>query len=119
MVNANKQYATEEEWRKSIIYVNAPVGYEYLIEDILSYNDKYDEFRTPDTCFTVPIETLAEYSSDLAELWKESYVQIVTKAATEEDFESMYEQMSQQYLDAGYQEILDEKKAAYDAGEFH
>ncbi len=119
MVNANKQYATEEEWRKSIIYVNAPVGYEYLIENILSYNDKYDEYRTPDTCFTVPIETLAEYSSDLAELWKESYVQIVTKAATEEDFESMYEQMSQKYLDAGYQEILDEKKAAYDAGEFH
>ena len=119
LVNANKQYETEEEWRKSIIFSNAPVGYEYLIEDILAYNEKYDEYFTPDTCFTVPVETLSEYSSDLAELWKESYVQLVTKAATDEEFESMYEEMSQQYLDAGYQEILDEKQAAFDAGKFH
>ena len=119
LVNANKQYETEEEWRKSIIFSNAPVGYEYLIEDILAYNDKYEEYFTPDTCFTVPIDTLAEYSSDLAELWKESYVQLVTKAATDEEFESMYESMSQSYLDAGYQEILDEKQAAFDAGQYH
>lgn len=118
LVNANKQYETEE-WRKSIIFSNAPVGYEYLIEDILAYNDKYEEYFTPDTCFTVPIDTLAEYSSDLAELWKESYVQLVTKAATDEEFESMYESMSQSYLDAGYQEILDEKQAAFDAGQYH
>ena len=58
-------------------------------------------------------------SSDLAELWKESYVQLVTKAATDEEFESMYESMSQSYLDAGYQEILDEKQAAFDAGQYH
>jgi len=119
LVNANKQYETEEEWRKSIIFSNAPVGYEYLIEDILAYNDKYEEYFTPDTCFTVPIDTLAEYSSDLAELWKESYVQLVTKATTDEEFESMYESMSQSYLDAGYQEILDEKQAAFDAGQYH
>lgn len=119
LVNANKKYDSEEEFRKAIIYVNAPVGYEYLIEDILSYIDKYDAGYDPDTCFTVPIETLSEYSSDLAELWKESYVQLVTRATTDEEFESMYEEMKQAYLDAGYQEILDEKKAAYDAGQYH
>lgn len=119
LVNANKKYDSEEEFRKAIVYVNAPVGYEYLIEDILAYNDKYDEYRVPDTCFTVPIATLSEYSSDLAELWKESYVQLVTRATTDEEFESMYEEMKQEYLDAGYQEILDEKKAAYDAGQYH
>ena len=31
----------------------------------------------------------------------------------------MYEEMKQEYLDAGYQEILDEKKAAWDAGQYH
>ena len=119
LVNANKQYATEDEWRKSVIFANSPAGYEYLIEDILKYNTTYDEYYTPDTCFTVPIETLSEYSSDLAELWKESYVQLVTKCPTDADFEAMYESASQEYLDAGYQEILDEKKAAFDAGQLH
>ncbi|MCM1134606.1 MAG: extracellular solute-binding protein [Clostridium sp.] len=119
LVNANKQYDSEEEFRKAIIFVNAPAGYEYLIEDILKYNEKHEAGFDPDTCFTVPIESLSEYSSDLAELWKESYVQLVTRATTDEEFESMYEEMKQEYLDAGYQEILDEKKAAYDAGQYH
>lgn len=119
LVNANKKYDSEEEFRKAIIYVNAPVGYEYLIEDILKYIEKHDAGFDPDTCFTVPIETLSEYSSDLAELWKESYVQLVTRASSDEEFESMYEEMKQEYLDAGYQEILDEKQAAYDAGQYH
>ncbi len=119
LVNANKKYDSEEEFKKAIIYVNAPVGYEYLIEDILKYQEKYADGFDPDTCFTVPIESLAEYSSDLAELWKESYVQLVTRATSDEEFESMYEEMKQEYLDAGYQEILDEKKAAWDAGQYH
>ena len=119
LVNANKKYDSEEEYRKAIIYVNAPVGYEYLIEDILAYIDKYDAGYDPDTCFTVPIETLSEYSSDLAELWKESYVQLVTRATSDEEFESMYEEMKEEYLKAGYQDILDEKQAAYDAGQYH
>lgn len=119
LVNANKKYDSPEEFRKAIVYVNAPVGYEYLIEDILAYIDKYDAGYDPDTCFTVPIETLSEYSSDLAELWKESYVQLVTRATSDEEFESMYEEMKEEYLKAGYQEILDEKKAAFDAGQYH
>lgn len=119
LVNANKQYASEEEWRKAIIFVNAPVGYEYLIEDILKYNEQYDEYYTPDTCFTVPVESLSEYSSDLAELWKESYVQLVTEPKTDEEFEAMYAEKCEEYLDAGYQEILDEKKEAFDANLYH
>lgn len=117
LVNANKAYATEEEFEKSVVYANGPAGHEDLIQQILDYNKKYDETYTPDTCFTVPIESLGEYSADLASLWGTSYVDLITCAP--EEFEDKYAELSQEYLDAGYQEILDEKKAAYDAGNFH
>ncbi len=119
LVNANKQFASEEEWRKSIVFSNSPAGYEYLIEQNLEYIDKYEASATVDTCFTVPITSLSEYSSDLANLWKESYVDLVINAETEEEFEAMYAEACEEYLDAGYQEILDEKQAAYDAGQCH
>ena len=117
LVASNKSYATEEEWAKSIVNANGPKGYEYLIQQILDYNDKYDEWATPDTCFTVPIASLSEYSTELATLWQESYVKLVR--STPEEFDALYDELSQEYLDAGYQEILDEKKAAYDAGYYH
>ena len=117
LVASNKSYATQEEWAKSIVNANGPKGYEYLIQEILDYNDKYDEWATPDTCFTVPIASLSEYSTELATLWQESYVKLVR--STPEEFDALYDELSQEYLDAGYQEILDEKKAAYDAGYYH
>ena len=60
---------------------------------------------------------MSEYSTELATLWQESYVKLVR--STPEEFDALYDELSQEYLDAGYQEILDEKKAAYDAGYYH
>ena len=117
LVNSNKAYSSQEEFEKSVIYSNGPVGHEDLIQQILDYNKKYDETYTPDTCFTVPIQSLSEYSADLATLWGTSYVDLITCAP--EEFEDKYAELSQEYLDAGYQEILDEKKAAYDEGLYH
>ena len=33
-----------------------------------------------------------------------------------EEFDALYDELAQQYADAGYQEILDERAAAYEAG---
>ena len=33
-----------------------------------------------------------------------------------DQFDSLYEELSQKYLDAGYQEVIDERQAALDAG---
>ncbi len=33
-----------------------------------------------------------------------------------EEFDALYEQYSQEYLNMGYQSILDERKAAYEDG---
>ena len=33
-----------------------------------------------------------------------------------EEFDALYDELSQKYLDAGYQEVIDERKAAFEAG---
>ncbi len=88
--------------------------YEQIITD--SYQDFCDneKYRKPDVMFQVVISAVAEYKSELNEKWKELYVRCVM--ASEEEFESVYEAASIEYLEAGYQKILDEKQAAIDAG---
>ena len=64
--------------------------------------------------YSVAIEAESEYQQTLIELYKE-YRDKLTMCAPEE-FDALYEQYAQEYLDAGWQEILDERKEAYEAG---
>ncbi len=117
LVNANKVYGSDELNNLAAVNSYGPSGYEYLIQETIDANEAYSEYRTPDTAFTVPIETVSEYSGDLSSLFQELYVKLVT--SPEDEFDALYEEAKQEYLDAGYQEILDEKQAAYDAGLYH
>ena len=65
--------------------------------------------------FAVAVESESEYTASLLSLYQE-YSVALTKCAPEE-FDAKYEEFKQKYLDAGYQEIIDERKAAYDAGQ--
>lgn len=116
LVTETAEYANEELNYKANINNWAPVGYEYLVED--SYKDytAISEYRTPDPLFSVVISSVAEYKAELNEKWKELYVKCAM--APEADFEATYEAACQDYLDAGYQQILDEKQAAIDAGNY-
>lgn len=116
LVTETAEYANEELNYKANINNWAPAGYEYLVED--SYKDytAVSEYRTPDPLFTVVISSVAEYKAELNEKWKELYVKCAM--APESDFEATYEAACQDYLDAGYQQILDEKQAAIDAGNY-
>ena len=71
---------------------------------------------SPDCSFTVSIAANDEYKTVLYDLYAELRDKIVT--GSEADFEKNYEDASKQYLDAGYQAIIDEKKAAYEAGNY-
>ena len=64
--------------------------------------------------FTVNINSVNEYQGSLEALFKE-YATALVKCKPEE-FDTLYKQYSQAYLDAGYQEIIDERLAAYKAG---
>lgn len=68
----------------------------------------------PDPIFSVPINSLNEYRASLLSLWQEYYTKLVKCDPSE--FDALYEQLSKEYLKAGYQEIMDEKLAAFEAG---
>lgn len=95
----------------------APIGYENLVEDLIKNYDAVAEYRTPDALFTTVLEKVAEYKSDLNDLWKELYVKCVI--ASEADFDATYEKAKQEFLDAGYQEILNEKQEAISQGMYN
>ncbi|MFD0672782.1 ABC transporter substrate-binding protein [Cohnella sp. GCM10027633] len=103
--------------RKANLRNWSPAGYEYLAEDTLNYYEQTAEFRTPDALFGVVLEKVNEYKADLNSLFQELYVKVAL--AKPEDFDKAYEEAKKTYLESGYQEILDEKQAAIDAGKFN
>ena len=68
-----------------------------------------------DPIFAVAIESEAEYSASLLSLYQEAYAKLVKCDPAE--FDALYAELCQDYLDAGYQEIIDERLAAYEAGQ--
>lgn len=92
----------------------APAGYEYLIQDQFDFAKSREENGLMIPVFTKSVESIAEYSADLKALWKEAYVDCVT--CSPEDFDAKYAEYCQEYLDAGYQEILDEKQVLIEEG---
>jgi len=95
----------------------APAGYEYLIEDAYKYYEEYRQYMTPDALFTVVIESVANNKAELNDLWQELYVKCVM--APEAEFDKVYQECAEEYLAAGYQEILDEKTEAIENGLFN
>ncbi|WP_099469290.1 type 2 periplasmic-binding domain-containing protein [Konateibacter massiliensis] len=117
LVTEGVEYEKEELNYKANLANWAPTGYEYLIEDAYQYYNDYKEYMTVDALYSVVIESVAEYKTTLNDLWKELYVKCVM--ASEADFDTVYEQAVQEYLEAGYQEILDEKTEAIEAGNYN
>lgn len=110
------QYDSDDLNYKANLANWAPEGYEYLIEDAYKNFKATEEYYTPDALFTVTLEKQAEYKTDLNELWKQLYVQCVL--APVDQFEATYEKACAEYLDAGYAEILEEKKEQIAAGSY-
>ena len=68
----------------------------------------------PDPVFSKPIESLNMYGASLESLFQEYYTELVK--CDPDEFDDLYEKHAQSYLDAGFQEIIDEKLAAYKDG---
>lgn len=92
----------------------APEGYDYLIQESYDMCKAAESYGLISPIFTAAVESSSDYSADLTELWKEAYVACVT--AKPEDFDATYQEYYQEYLDAGYQDILDEKQSLIDEG---
>ena len=60
------------------------------------------------------VESESEYSATLLALYQEAYAKLVKCDPAE--FDALYEQLAADFLDAGYQEIIDERLEAYKDG---
>lgn len=90
----------------------APAGYEYLIQQSYDNFQKTKADLYPDFIFTKPVTSLASLGETLKSKWQVS-VTTLTNCKPEE-FEAKYEAACKEYLDAGYKQVLEEKKALYD-----
>jgi len=68
-----------------------------------------------DPIFAVSLEEESEYSKTLLSLYQEYSVKLVK--CKPEEFDAIYDDLSKKYLSAGYQEIIDARKKAYEAGQ--
>ena len=91
-------------------FTQAMIDNYYELKEIADQQHAYS-----DPIFAVAIETEPEYSADLLKLYQEASVKL-TKCKPEE-FDALYEELAQDFLDAGYQEVIDERLAAYEAGQ--
>ena len=73
-----------------------------------------DGWAISDPLVSVTIASENEYKQELINLYAE-YRDKLTMCA-EEEFDALYEELTQKYLDAGYQLIIDERLAAYENG---
>lgn len=107
-------YGVEELNYKANLANLAPKGYEDLIAQAYAYDHENRQYGLVNAIFTKVVKSSSEYAADLNALWQELYVKCATCPV--DAFEVTYEEACKEYLDAGYQAILDEKQALIDAG---
>ena len=117
VVHASREYGTIEQRLELVSPKGLPQD---LSAEIVQRDAEWRElveegYGYTDPQFSVSIDSEAEYSATLLSLWQEYSVEL-TKCDPAE-FDSLYEELSQEFLDAGYQEILDERLEAYQNGQ--
>lgn len=102
------------------IRINSPKGYPQDFTDqitaIYDLNLKKAElgYTISDALFAISITAVDNYRDDLKTKYGEFRDDLII--CKPEEFDALYEKYAQEYLEAGYQEIIDERKAAYEAG---
>lgn len=108
--------------KEQIIAAAFPQDFEQsaeITQQLIDYYNKREElsaagYAITDALFSTVIEAETEYRDTLASLYVQ-YRDELTMCSPDE-FDALYEKYSQEYLDAGYQEIIDERLQAYEDG---
>ena len=116
LVHASKKVGTIEQTIAQMSPVGLPQDFtEMLINNYYKLRELADAGKAyPDPVFAVAIESESEYSATLLSLWQEYFAKLIKCDPAE--FDALYDQYSQEFLDAGYQEIMDERLEAYEDG---
>ena len=112
IVTEGKDYGSDEKNLEVQKTTYAPEGFEYLIQDSYDNYQEIKEYAYTDFLFDRSLESLSTYTETLKSKWEVIQVDLIT--CKPEEFESKYEAACKEYLDAGYQEVLDEKTAVYE-----
>ena len=112
LVIEGKDYGSEEANLKVQMTTFAPDGFEYLIKDRYEECIANQKYWYTDFLFDVGIPAVSEYKSILQEKFQEYYTALVMCDPSE--FDALYEKYCKEYLDAGFQKIIDQKKEAYE-----
>jgi putative aldouronate transport system substrate-binding protein len=118
LVHASKVVGTVEDSIRAVAPQGLPQDFAQAMIDSWTTGTKAiadNGNAYSDPIFAVAIESEAEYSATLLSLWQEYYAKLVKCDPAE--FDALYADLSQQYLDAGYQEIIDERLEAYNNGQ--
>ncbi len=117
LVHAAKVVGTIEDSIKALAPQGLPQDfYQALVDNYYTLKKIADEGNAySDPIFAVAIESEAEYTATLLSLYQEYYAKLVKCDPAE--FDALYAELSQEYLDAGYQEIIDERLEAYNNGQ--
>lgn len=117
LVHASKKIGTIEQSIRAITPQGLPVdfydqllGHYYQLKEVADAGNAYS-----DPVFACAIESESEYSAALLSLYQEYFSKLV-KCDTAE-FDALYDELAQEFLDAGYQEIIDERLEAYNNGQ--
>ncbi len=105
---------------EDIIAASSPAGLpEDFTQEILDqYNTQVklaeEGYAVSDCNFAVVIESVGEYQASLLELY--TVLRDELTMCDPAEFDAKYEEAAKEYAEAGFQAIVDERKAAYDAG---
>ncbi len=128
MANNNKDYwcivvesKTLGEIEKDV-KLNAPVNYpdsdDFYTQLLENYNGMVamadSGYVNSDCNFAVAITAVTDYQQVLLDKYSEYRTKLTT--CSTDEFDALYEQYSQEYLDAGYQAVIDERGEAYNNG---
>lgn len=124
--NNNKDYwciaveavnaGTPEQIVKSFCPTGLPQDFYDQIWDLYETRKKQrtEGWEVVDALYSIVLDSETEYRGTLTELYKEYRDKLVM--CKPEEFDAMYDDFAQKYLDAGFQAVLDERKEAYEAG---
>lgn len=116
IVHNTKKVGTIEDTISSMAPVGLPQDFtQSLIDNYYELKKIADNgWAYTDPIFSVSIDSESEYSATLLRLWQSAFSKLVKCAPA--DFDALYDKLSKEFLDAGYQEVIDERLKAYEDG---
>lgn len=116
LVHASKVIGEIEDSIAAITPQGIPQDfYQMIVDHYYELKELADQgLSYSDPVFAVAIESEAEYNATLLSMYQEAYAKLIK--CDPEEFDALYAELSQDFLDAGYQEIIDERLAAYEDG---